>query len=989
MVNEVQDFFETGRFITSEVCDFLVSVIAEVFKLTIHVYQRKENGRIQLHSFPSEKPEREIYLKFTHDNSAPGSNHYDSIVRTNLSKKERSQHQEQKSSPEKQSQKSMSEEEEEEEKSRPAKQQIYIPEFIRRNKNFDEDVEVIDLTQEINTTVNTTGESSFSFDDAPSVKKGVSFPTYLYSEMEPTLVDQLPGEIDGTCWYRIKCSEKEYTEKSSDLRWFLMRTSSRVGLVGRRKVGSCQGSFICSNKNCSFLSTEGKPNEKLFDYLYKKKTCRSCGVFATQKECNARKLIEFHQLKGVCDVYHYGDHTCLPKEDKKGNDMFINEQIKKYPNLAPKALQVQCVKEKVSEGDIKGAQEIGKKLADRSRIRQLRSEMLQPDQNTDHHSMEAVAIFKEACDKSDPFHIFRLNDSRMNTTPDFVFKTSRISAELGLLMDQDNTEENALMEEDCYFDGAHSRCRGFISLALWLFHTSMRRLLKLACMEVKSESTECIAMFFKLWNECLRLAGMKNSTYMFNPRKIMVDSAGANYAGIRSVFGIEFMTQKVISCQWHFMHIMEQLVHKVAEEDQQEFLELCQALCKKTTIAEYQLTATRLHQIAQNSPEIISKLNWWHVRRWHVFGAFRTGPTHTGVNLAEIGNSAWKTSGCQLTLLAAAKDDVTLFIIQDEAIQQHRTSAIMVGGQGPNDLQRAALERKKQRTEARGLAQIVTSREALKLQLEMQENPEYFIPGEKSSHKPPKAKQHGVEATPVSESTAVRGRGKGKGRGRGRGRFSKLPSAKDLARKILDAEKVLDETRANPESNPAATRSQNNIRLSQSQLDSEEASQSEEQVEQPSAIEPENEGPSHSEPQPQRISNRRRDPELDSYTPRRSTRGNNPPFVTLFLDRTRYKCIGCNKWINKKDNPHPRDMLFTLKAIRPFLNRKTQEWVHPEKNGYFHLDIRCLQMHDSTIEIRQATMTDDNFMMLSQQQIEYLSATGILEHVVTNKEKTL
>ena len=114
MVNEVQDFFETGRFITSEVCDFLVSVIAEVFKLTIHVHQRKENGTIQLHSFPSENPEREIYLKFTHDNSAPGSNHYDSTVRTNLSKKQTSPHQEDKSSPEKQKQKSMPEEEEEE-----------------------------------------------------------------------------------------------------------------------------------------------------------------------------------------------------------------------------------------------------------------------------------------------------------------------------------------------------------------------------------------------------------------------------------------------------------------------------------------------------------------------------------------------------------------------------------------------------------------------------------------------------------------------------------------------------------------------------------------------------------------------------------------------------------------------------------------------------------------------------------------------------------
>ena len=69
-------------------------------------------------------------------------------------------------------------------------------------------------------------------------------------------------------------------------------------------------------------------------------------MFAAQKECHARKLIEFHQLKGICDVY---------QEDKRGNDDYINEQIKKYPNLAPKAVQVQCVKEKVSQGDIKGA----------------------------------------------------------------------------------------------------------------------------------------------------------------------------------------------------------------------------------------------------------------------------------------------------------------------------------------------------------------------------------------------------------------------------------------------------------------------------------------------------------------------------------------------------------------------------------------------------------------------------------------------------------
>ena len=184
------------------------------------------------------------------------------------------------------------------------------------------------------------------------------------------------------------------------------------------------------------------------------------------------------------------------------------------------------------------------------------------------------------------------------------------------------------------------------------------------------------------------------------------------------------------------------------------------------------------------------------------------------------------------------------------------------------------------------------------------------------------------------------------------------------------------------------TRSQSNLRSSQSEPKIEDASQSEPQIEDASQSEPQIEDASQSEPHQQRRSHRRQ-PDVESYVPRRSTRGNNPPFVAMFLDRSRYKCIGCNKWINKKDHPHPKDLMFTLKAIRPFLNRKTQEWVHPEKNGYFQLDIKCLQMHDSTIEMRQVTITDENFLMLSQQQLEFLSAEGILEHMVANKEKTL
>ena len=180
-----------------------------------------------------------------------------------------------------------------------------------------------------------------------------------------------------------------------------------------------------------------------------------------------------------------------------------------------------------------------------------------------------------------------------------------------------------------------------------------------------------------------------------------------------------------------------------------------------------------------------------------------------------------------------------------------------------------------------------------------------------------------MEARPVAEGNPERGtgrgrgRGKARGRGRGRGRFSKLPSATDLARRILEAEQVMEQSSSDPPEmaiSTTTTRSQSNLRSSQSEVYIEDASRSEPQIE----------DASQSEPHQQRRSHRRQ-PDVENYAPRRSTRGNNPPFVAMFLDKSRYKCIGCNKWINKKDHPHPKDLMFTLKAIRPFLNRKTQK----------------------------------------------------------------
>ena len=70
-----------------------------------------------------------------------------------------------------------------------------------------------------------------------------------------------------------------------------------------------------------------------------------------------------------------------------------------------------------------------------------------------------------------------------------------------------------------------------IKLALFVYHMAMHHILRLAMMEVKSESTHEIIIFWELFNEIL--SEIKGKNYKFNPKSIMVDENGANYCTIR------------------------------------------------------------------------------------------------------------------------------------------------------------------------------------------------------------------------------------------------------------------------------------------------------------------------------------------------------------------------------------------------------------------------------------------------------------------------
>ena len=58
-------------------------------------------------------------------------------------------------------------------------------------------------------------------------------------------------------------------------------------------------------------------------------------------------------------------------------------------------------------------------------------------------------------------------------------------AQLAIDMDQDSLE-HPLQGEEAYFDGCHSQCVGYKTLALFVYHLAMWHILRLATMEDKT-----------------------------------------------------------------------------------------------------------------------------------------------------------------------------------------------------------------------------------------------------------------------------------------------------------------------------------------------------------------------------------------------------------------------------------------------------------------------------------------------------------------------
>ena len=708
LATEVFDFFNTRDF-NKDVVDLIVQVAADAMGLDIFILQKNEEEKVQIIKCSGGPVSKRIFLRFKRNDLHSQGNHYDAIVKT-LRRRKR-------------------------EHVTLRKQELEYP---QTSGSEDSENEV------------PAPNTGFKIDDAfPEIHigRGKPFPMYLFKNIVPKVTEHTPGMIDGNTLYHVRTSREKWLQDTSDLRYFDMQTSSRAGYLGLRKIGTCQGSYICNNNACAFRTTnpDGYPNRMNWKNVRGQplKICSICEHIAQREGCGAVKMVEFNPVTNIASVYHMGYHCCWVKKDRQRISAIRNEIKQRNLKGPAKDIALAQMGELIENGEMDWAVIEAEKWINRrdtSRILSEENGNIVPDLN----SFDAVAVVKKKVDTKDPYYIYRISNGAMQNTTDYVFKSSTQSAKIALQMDIDGPL-NGMQLENAYFDATHRRVHGFKSLVLWTYHPALKKIIRLATMEIRTENTNDIAQFFKLFNEILQEVSGE-PTKMFNPRFFICDEAGANYNAIRLVYGDDFCNLRVKGCQFHFKTDMLKKANTIPDEEIREiFTVTCTKMCSVTTVSHYHLLKGKLNELSKLFPMLESWIHWWHQRRSHVFPPFR-GTGIPGVNLSEQGNSSLKVAHA-LRLVNAAKDDVCLMIMQDREIQLVQGNEMRTTGRGPSQALRDARDRKKQMQVAVDFANILDDPDAIELQASQILDPEVYIPANKTKHRPP---------------TKRKGKGKGK-----------------------------------------------------------------------------------------------------------------------------------------------------------------------------------------------------------------------------------
>ena len=324
---------------------------------------------------------------------------------------------------------------------------------------------------------------------------------------QPEIVSVLPGEIDDDCCYIIPNCENTWQPDTNDLRHFVMHTSNRQGLEGKRKTGKCEGAFQCQNEQCPFLkSSGGVANHLQFNNVGGLKECKMCSRVVSKVECGRAgekppyKIVEYHKGLETAIVWHYGLHTCPLKDDAKAQRKGILKklsEIGKRPGMSVKEFALGEVGKKLLEKDIPGMIKEADLYVDPTIMNRLAVEEEESYHHT-QHSFDAVADLKRDAgkftrigafsgpkrrrklssirnvtfvfaDMYDPYIIWKAGNGQLTNGRDFAMKSSRINVRMMVEMDEDGPD-NVLKGQAAFFDTTYNKIDGFKTIGMWVYH---------------------------------------------------------------------------------------------------------------------------------------------------------------------------------------------------------------------------------------------------------------------------------------------------------------------------------------------------------------------------------------------------------------------------------------------------------------------------------------------------------------------------------------
>ena len=99
------------------------------------------------------------------------------------------------------------------------------------------------------------------------------------------------------------------------------------------------------------------------------------------------------------------------------------------------------------------------------------------------------------------------------------------------------------------------------------------------------------------------------------------------------------------------------------------------------------------------------------------------------------------------------------------------------------------------------------------------------------------------------------------------------------------------------------------------------------------------------------------------------------------------KCRGCKKAITDEDKASPHSFVLHRHGVVGYFNKLHNKWLDNEQNIHFHMNMDCVQKHNSTVEKHHVSCNEEVFCRLSEQEMAFLHTNGYLKPIAEKKKE--